>query len=199
MDWKALDRQYKDNLTIPPFLRVTPKDAERRRRNWERNPPRAMFLPVEKPKDKALRERQERDRRERSLARLRSHQQRRNHRDALPPDFKNHPDKYRWDTRRSCFIIDDLAHLSRPKSGLVENVAPAAELKRTPARAKSTPKDDLVARLRAYDLKALTKFAKANACWDAKYAALPNVGLVRMNVVNRLRGAVRKGHEIKWL
>jgi hypothetical protein len=38
----------------------------------------------------------------------------------------------------------------------------------------------------------------ANGCWDDKYGKLPNVGLVRMNVINRLRAKIRKGYEVKW-
>jgi len=47
------------------------------------------------------------------------------------------------------------------------------------------------------DRSKLEHFAKLNSCWDAKYASL-NVGMVRMNVANRLRAKVRHGHEIVW-
>ena len=43
----------------------------------------------------------------------------------------------------------------------------------------------------------LVRFAKLNGCWDERYVRL-NVGQVRMNVGNRLRAKVRKGHEIIW-
>jgi hypothetical protein len=42
-----------------------------------------------------------------------------------------------------------------------------------------------------------TAFAKANDCWDAKYAHL-NPGMKRMNVVNRLRAKIAAGVKIKW-
>lgn len=43
----------------------------------------------------------------------------------------------------------------------------------------------------------LRRFALANGVWDPKYAHL-NIGMQRMNVANRLRAKVRKGHEIVW-
>lgn len=48
------------------------------------------------------------------------------------------------------------------------------------------------------DAAVLERFARANGCWDDSYAALPNFGLRRMSVVNRLRAMVRRGHEVKW-
>lgn len=61
--------------------------------------------------------------------------------------------------------------------------------------------DDLGAQVSAFvdgDAAKLKKFAQANDCWDAKYDALPSAGLRRMNVVNRLRAKVRKGHQVVW-
>ena len=43
----------------------------------------------------------------------------------------------------------------------------------------------------------LERFAKANDCWVPGYANL-NVGQRRMNVGNRLRAKVAKGHEVVW-
>jgi hypothetical protein len=48
------------------------------------------------------------------------------------------------------------------------------------------------------DRDKLRTFAVANGCWDDRYGALPNQGLVHMSVVNRLRAKVRKGHTISW-
>lgn len=48
------------------------------------------------------------------------------------------------------------------------------------------------------DVPKLVAFARANDCWDPKYRAL-NVGMQRMNVVNRLRGKMRRDkHKIVW-
>lgn len=48
------------------------------------------------------------------------------------------------------------------------------------------------------DVDKLVKFAKANGCWDPNYQGLNN-GMVRMNVINRLRGKIRRDkHEIQW-
>jgi hypothetical protein len=43
----------------------------------------------------------------------------------------------------------------------------------------------------------LRTFARANDCWDPRYSGL-NVGMQRMNVANRLRAKVRKGHKVRW-
>ena len=43
----------------------------------------------------------------------------------------------------------------------------------------------------------LQAFAVANGVWQDGYARL-NVGMQRMNVANRLRALVRKGHVIVW-
>lgn len=80
---------------------------------------------------------------------------------------------------------------------------------------KGTCGDDLAARLREYlmvdteegprvDKKLMKRFAEANGCWIAAYGSMKN-GLVRMNVVNRLRAKVRKAakagekFEIEWV
>ncbi len=47
------------------------------------------------------------------------------------------------------------------------------------------------------DERKLYAFAVANNCWVSTYKQL-NIGMRRMNVVNRLRARVRKGIEIKW-
>lgn len=47
------------------------------------------------------------------------------------------------------------------------------------------------------DTDRLRKFATANDCWQPGYSNL-NVGMQRMNVVNRLRAKVKKGHDIVW-
>lgn len=47
------------------------------------------------------------------------------------------------------------------------------------------------------DVKKLYRFAMANDCWSPDYNKL-NPGMRRMNVANRLRAKVRKGHKINW-
>lgn len=79
---------------------------------------------------------------------------------------------------------------------------------------KMTNGDDLAQKIRAafmtqkdedtgkprLDYKAFVKFAKANGVWSEAYATLPNHGMVRMNVANRLRAKIRndKEFEIQW-
>lgn len=47
------------------------------------------------------------------------------------------------------------------------------------------------------DRDKLVRFAKINGCWDERYVRM-GVGMVRMNVGNRLRAKVRHGHEVIW-
>lgn len=47
------------------------------------------------------------------------------------------------------------------------------------------------------DARKLKAFAEANECWQPGYANL-NVGMRRLNVVNRLRAKVRHGHAVVW-
>lgn len=47
------------------------------------------------------------------------------------------------------------------------------------------------------DKAKLRSFAKANDCWVPTYAHL-NVGMQRMNIANRLRAKIKKGHEVVW-
>ncbi len=73
---------------------------------------------------------------------------------------------------------------------------------------KSTCGDDVAAAVRRHleikteeglriDPVKLQTFAKANDCWQDRYEQL-NVGMRRMNVVNRLRAKIKKGHDIVW-
>lgn len=43
----------------------------------------------------------------------------------------------------------------------------------------------------------LKKFAELNGCWVKSYSGL-NMGLRRMNIVNRLRAKIRHGHTVLW-
>lgn len=43
----------------------------------------------------------------------------------------------------------------------------------------------------------LKKFAKANECWVESYSSLKNIGMIRMNVCNRLRAKLRRDPEYK--
>jgi len=47
------------------------------------------------------------------------------------------------------------------------------------------------------NLDKLIRFAKANDCWIDSYRKL-NPGQIRMNVGNRLRAKIRKGHDVIW-
>lgn len=58
-------------------------------------------------------------------------------------------------------------------------------------------KDEAEGKMRI-DRAKLVKFAKLNGVWDPKYQNM-NVGMVRMNAANRLRGKIRRDkHEVIW-
>jgi hypothetical protein len=48
------------------------------------------------------------------------------------------------------------------------------------------------------NLELLVRWAEANGCWVESYSKL-NPGMQRMNVVNRLRAKIRKGHVVAWI
>lgn len=75
-------------------------------------------------------------------------------------------------------------------------IAQMAEKSKRP----KAPDDDLVADIKAKctDDASLKAFAVANGVWDDKYDALPNPGLRRMNIVNRLRAKIKKQHVVVW-
>lgn len=68
-----------------------------------------------------------------------------------------------------------------------------------PPKARKTP-DALALRVAGFDDAQLKSFATANDCWQDKYLELPNNGLRRMNVMNRLRAKLKKDpkYKVKW-
>ena len=213
MNWTALDAKFSDGLNIPPCLRLS--DAVRRKA-WVGRPVReTQMIPVEPARDKELRDAAEAERKLRSLAKLRAAVDKKKRRDAPPADFN--PVDYRWNQRKNCYERNPLAFLYKPAPVLVEQQklmevkdldrprsrsdnVPSPSVK-SPGRASAT--DDLGARVTAAlehptFAGSLKRFAKANGCWNDKYDKFPNPGLIRMNVVNRLRAKVRKGHKTVW-
>jgi len=51
--------------------------------------------------------------------------------------------------------------------------------------------DEIALRVAEFDDARLQQFATANGCWQDKYLELPNNGLRRMNVLNRLRAKIK--------
>lgn len=175
---------------IPEFLRVTPKIAAQSRRDWERNPPKAApaFVPAPRAADvtaERIAADMEAERRTAALnkiARMKARQEGKAFDSAT----------MRWDPARCRFVTDK--YLARQAAKPVDQRAVPKVVK-----AKATGAvDDLGARVSALGSPdAVRKFAEANGVWDDKYAQLNN-GLQRMNVVNRLRGRIKAGHEVVW-
>lgn len=203
-----------DDLSIPDFLRVSEADrAKARAKQAETASPAPRFVPA--PIDPSIAARHEAIRKEkaaRKIAKLKNHLAKKNDRGAKPKDYD--PDRHIWNPAKGRFEVDKLVLLReqwaeqerRAASPLVEMRNVAAGIPVQTAKPASTPRmakppkqpDDLAARAATYDRPQLVTFAKANGCWDDKYSKLPNPGLVRMNVINRLRAKVRKGHKVIW-
>lgn len=116
--------------------------------------------------------------------------------------------KMRWDQRRNKFVED--THVSAPDQRLSRPVhlsnqeQPATEISSTSAEELQT--------IQAADVVSSTgggvewshinkgnarALAELNGVWDDKYAKLSG-GLLVMTVVNRLKGIVKRGGEVKW-
>lgn len=115
---------------------------------------------------------------------------------------KGRPPGTVWDQRICRWVPDPRLSLpvrpvdgSRPgvnKSGSgVDGVSPVV----APKPAKG---DDIKARLTEYEPAALREFAERNGVWNDKYLELPNPGLIRMNIGNRLRAKIKRGEAVEW-
>lgn len=78
-----------------------------------------------------------------------------------------------------------------PKPSAAAEPAPLAPVKKFKIR------EDWLEALRSADMTGLEAFARANEVWDDRYLKLPNEGLVRMNISNKLRAKIKKGYEVK--
>jgi hypothetical protein len=191
-----------DDLTIPKFLRRDPAKQQQRvaapvDELGRRVIPMPAYDPAAdtwlKPKGMSLEEwnASKQVAKEKSIAKLKAIVPKAKRYGAMPADFKTRP--YRWDTRRGKWVPDGEAP-TKLASGLILTSKASA-----PKPARPEKSDNLRIELMRYGQMAQLKaFAVANGCWDDKYGKLPNVGLVRMNVINRLRAKIRKGYEVKW-
>lgn len=216
-----------DDLTIPDFCRI-PQDVRNRawERNPPK-PFKLLNSAVDEAEAAAIAARHEAIRKEKSarkIEKLKKHLAKKNDRGAKPKDYD--PERHRWNPAKGRFEVDPLVLLReqwaeqerRANSPLVElrNTAGAVTGRMTSSKPNFTEKAKVVRKVRVdspmtkgselatsvaiYDTRdKLTAFAKANGCWNDKYDKLPNPGLIRMNVLNRLRAKVKKGHQVKWL
>lgn len=211
--WQALDAKFKDGLNIPPRLRRDP--AKRRplddmtpaqRFHYDRygcliNPPPAGTTQLS-----AYQQTRHKQKIEKTRAYFAGKKAKAAVPDryAVPADYKKHPERYRYNPRT--LRIEPDPFYKGPTTKYVEDFSPDGSVRKTKSpRTDGAAKprgasDDLgakVSELCGVDRAKLRKFAQANGVWDDKYAALSN-GLARMNIVNRLRGKVKKGYAVKW-
>lgn len=196
---------------IPAFLRI---NQETRNKSWDEywrtNPPKPnVIVPVPVVNRQLSPEAQRIVDQEAEARKIKTNNRLKALKDRCPikDPIRN---GYYWDTRRSKWMIDRFAHMKcvpKPTPGLSDEAGDDDEPCATAPRSRSkTPKpaDDLTVQVKAHvhvdgapDVKKLKVFAQLNDVWDDKYGKLNN-GLQCMNVINRLRNAVRKGHAVKW-
>lgn len=118
-------------------------------------------------------------------------------------DTGSHKDM-RWDPTRTRWVPDVVkVHASAEAcrgdvvSGPTCGGAPPPAAPST--RSARSHSDDFASRMASYDdVAKLRKLGEANGVWDDKYLKLPNPGLIRMNVGNRLRAKVKRGETVQW-
>ncbi len=90
------------------------------------------------------------------------------------------------------------ARLSKPE-GTAADAGPSASPIIQTLKPRKEP-DALARRVSEFDDAELKVFALKNGCWDDAYATLPNNGLRRMGVMNKLRAKLRREpeYEITW-
>lgn len=200
-----------DGLDIPKFLRVTQADMPARRAAWAKVKLTTMSFVDEKYKEAAAK-RQE-IKRQIALDRIARMKNKTAKKNSAPAwisnmeykrnslhdaDFKRLLAEMPTPGHRKClqamFKFDGRrwVRLTNGQQALVRS-APA----RTTASSRKAP-DDLATRLLGLNRAQFLKLAKANGIYKSEYEALPNDGLVRMTVGNRLRAMVRRGEAIKW-
>lgn len=178
-----------DPLDIPDYLVLSP---EERAASWERIALTSMkFLPDSTvrstdPGAEQFARQLEEDRRLKSLARIRKMKSRKTIKSI---DYS----KMRWDPRKNKFVEDSsysapVRLTARPMSYLV-----------TQSSRQSGKTETAIG---AIDWSRVTKdnveaVARLNGVWNDKYAGLTN-GLRVMNVVNRLKGLIKRGGIVTW-
>lgn len=187
-----------DGYDIPDFCRI-PQD--KRNKSWLVNPPRVTPLletKAEKEMDPStvafLRAQEERDKAKSSKEKSRLKR-------IIPKaELRN----MRWDAGKNKFVPNMFTATGVPiqHSGAVTSRTECKD----PAIANKPKKaavDDLGASVIAhttdggvFNAVKLKRFAVANGVWNDKYATLNN-GLQRMNIVNRLRGRIKKDGKFK--
>src|SRR5262245_57827666 len=209
-----------DGMEIPAFLRLT---AEQRAAAWANytSRPRSLVSPPDKvqEQDKAreiaaevaetkLRRRRATQLREGRIARdkQRLDIERRRKLGVGQADFSR--------IRRECtalgprYVVELEKLLSfDPASGRWLRAEDRAVLTapRKPNGTASAPKrlanvgDDTATRLLGYNREELLALAKANGVFEERYQSLPNPGLVRMTVGNRIRARAKRGVQINWV
>jgi hypothetical protein len=214
-------------LDIPKFLRVTPKEAARRRLAWERNPPKPM--PVF-GLDQNEREERERARAEQRAAEAAARAERRKARDevkksdeALIARIQRHHDTMSDATyKRILKTAPSKEHRNYFKSRCeqrgsrwefipeIKHGVLTGQVVQSKSAPKSIEPDDIARRLdlllkgchvdsvRPEEYRIrLQQLAQLNGCWKDDYLRLDR-GRLRMTVSNALRGKQRRGEAIKW-
>lgn len=158
-------------LDIPPFLQISAAD---RAKAWEGRAltPTSTFVPARPltPEVQQFKQEQEQKKKAR-LSKLSA------------PRVEFDPTTMEWDAMRARFVYKSTAPTHKAPV-----VVPTA-----PVRKAKMPRDPLAARLADLDRAGLIAYAKQHGVYKSEYEALPNPGLLRMSIGNRLRAKVRRG------
>lgn len=185
---------------LPAFL-ITPQ--AKRNEVWRRNPPKPMPLmvaPVSEAREHQPLPEFAVTKKAKSLGKLKAWQREGSvKRDAKGVLRNKDGVPVRWNPMRTRFEPERCYGGAGPvPSPLAAKHTSSPSVK---ALERAPTSDDIVDQIKSrigMDAAKLKAFAVANGCWDDKYETLPNVGLRRMNVVNRLRAKVRKGYQVVW-
>ena len=104
---------------------------------------------------------------------------------------------YKWHTGLCKWVRDPMISDEKLAEMKAKGNASLVTTDRKPPvlRVKTGAVDDLgtqVSERIGTDADKLAAFAEANGVWDPKYASLPNFGLRRMTIVNKLRNKMKK-------
>lgn len=206
----ATSAEIEDEWTIPAFLRIS---AEQRLLNWANWTPPPSWR-VTAPLDDYVAKVREAERQIAEMKLNARREQTRRRAERASSDARHQPWVQRQGFSQAKYlrlreelwacgpdylaIFDANAKFDPATQRWFYGDKPAAPAPKSNGTAKSST-DDTAIKLLAYDRDQLLALARANNVYDPRYETLPNPGLVRMTVGNRIRAKVRRGDNITWV
>lgn len=203
-------------LDIPDFLKISARD---RREAWIKHPPRPALILAESQEQQEHRERLAAERRLEQAARRRAQKERKlamandrvaqrlkeaRVRSMSVADFNRIYRELQVKSRRR--LLENSWHRKGDRyypnvvSGVIEYRPPCASTKQQIKRQAPRAVDEFALAMRRYtEIAALRRLAEKNGVWKDDYAKLPNPGLLRMSIGNRLRAIAKTGQPVVWV